>query len=549
MGEFEKKVLDMAPVVKDVYEDFKHILIWENADKNGSYWQRLAAELGAVSAWEKEGGERRILVSDSDNLLRKAAMALAADWRDEQWQQAELEGAWSWEDDEDEENDKPHLMQIDIPSYKISDQAGKVSAKDDVLFLGLHEGILTEEYRRMILSCKAGCSYVGIRKELLTTPFIMSLIYEGNYEVLELPEVGKDSLAEFAAELLEACGKSDAVKKKDLQMAVSMLQKKRGTGLSERDIARFLDMAETENWDFQKVLHYETMRTWNDLEKMLGLEELKKLARRRIALFHGAQRNPLLQERGRHYLFVGNPGTGKTEGARFLHEVLMAEGCVGGRFVMASREEIVGSYVGQTAPKVAELFQKAAGGVLFIDEAGFFLERGSGGYIHEAMKEFVRFMELRRDVTVIFALYPGEKNEFLHLDAGLTSRISQVVEFPDYDVDMLCKIGEGMWKEQGYLPERGSRSLVETFLTAQKKGLKECFGNAREMRKLVELSIEEAELRLMEEEAESPKKGLIRMKKQDISNAAKALAGRTEKKESEFGFQSQQEPMVRCEAV
>ena len=184
------------------------------------------------------------------------------------------------------------------------------------------------------------------------------------------------------------------------------------------------------------------------------------------------------------YLFTGSRGTGKTTCAQLLAGIMAEKGISNAAFIMASRADIVGKYVGHTAAKVSELFEKARGGILFVDEAGFFLNESSGGFIQEAIKEFVRFMELYPDVTVIFAMYEREASEFLKLDEGLSSRISRMVEFEDFSDRELQDICMHMIREKGYAVARNSIKPAFGYIAKMRE--EKNFGNARDVRKLVE---------------------------------------------------------------
>ena len=117
-----------------------------------------------------------------------------------------------------------------------------------------------------------------------------------------------------------------------------------------------------------------------------------------------------------------------------------------------------------------------------MDEAGFFLKDSDRGFTGEALKEFVRYMENYPDVTVIFAMYEHEMQDFLALDEGLSSRIARKVQFADYSTEELMEICQSMLREKGYGIDEMAREYVRGYLA----GRDEDFGNARGVRKLVE---------------------------------------------------------------
>ena len=195
---------------------------------------------------------------------------------------------------------------------------------------------------------------------------------------------------------------------------------------------------------------------------------------------------------------------------------------------------MIGKYVGHTAPRVAKKFEEARGGVLFVDEAGFFLNRESGGFIDEAVKEFVRFMEIFPDVTVVFAMYEDEVAEFLGLDEGLSSRISQVVHFADYTTDELWKIAQQMLVAQGYQMAKTCQKYFRDYIEERKKST--YFGNAREVRKLMEACVRMVGLRhLRAKRAEEMEDMTVRCV--DMRGAVKRLSmEKTNRKPQVFGF-------------
>ena len=180
---------------------------------------------------------------------------------------------------------------------------------------------------------------------------------------------------------------------------------------------------------------------------------------------------------------------------------------------------------------------KARGGVLFVDEAGFFLNTDSGGYVAEAMKEFVRFMELYPDVTVIFAMYEREADGFLKLDEGLSSRISRMIAFEDYSDEELGNIFVSMLKKRGYAISRKSCDRALDYLV-KLRGRKN-FGNAREVRKIVESIIVMHSVRLNSDNTKrtdgKTAENVISM--EDVTEGIRRLEKHPVRKNS-FGFQS-----------
>ena len=128
---------------------------------------------------------------------------------------------------------------------------------------------------------------------------------------------------------------------------------------------------------------------------MTGLIEPKRMVRESVAYLKETARNPRLLTADVHnnLIFCGNPGTGKTSVAGIYARALAENGARNGVLENASRQDLIGKFVGHTAARIASKFEEARGGVLFIDEAGFFINRESGGFVSEALKELVRYME------------------------------------------------------------------------------------------------------------------------------------------------------------
>lgn len=229
--------------------------------------------------------------------------------------------------------------------------------------------------------------------------------------------------------------------------------------------------------------------TRRELMDMVGLTEAKAVINDMIA---AAKLQNLRKSWGikdptasRHMLFTGNPGSAKTTVARIVAKILAEEEIISEyKLVECGRANLVGKYVGHTAPLVRRKFKEAKGGVLFIDEA-YALVEDHHSYGDEAINTIVQEMENRRDdVIVILAGYPDKMAEFLEKNEGLKSRIAFHVNFPDYTIEELSQILARMCRQRGYeLTEAAKEKCSEIFTTAIQEA---DYGNGRFVRNLLE---------------------------------------------------------------
>jgi probable Rubsico expression protein CbbX len=198
-------------------------------------------------------------------------------------------------------------------------------------------------------------------------------------------------------------------------------------------------------------------------------------ARRNLGLTAGA---PSL-----HMCFTGNPGTGKTTVALRMADILHRLGYIRkNHLVSVTRDDLVGQYIGHTAPKTKDVLKRAMGGVLFIDEA-YYLYRPENerDYGQEAIEILLQIMENQReDLVVILAGYRTRMDTFFQSNPGMASRIAHHIDFPDYDADELLAIAERMTARLDYRLDAGAREALREYIALRLA--RPHFANARSIR-------------------------------------------------------------------
>lgn len=248
---------------------------------------------------------------------------------------------------------------------------------------------------------------------------------------------------------------------------------------------------------------------FRELRKLTGLREVSELARELTALVevqrrrraHGLRVEPLVF----HMVFTGNPGTGKTTVARILGRLFKGLGVLPqGHLVEVERADLVGEYIGHTAQKTREQLKKAMGGILFVDEAYALARGGEKDFGKEAVDTLVKAMEDHRDqLVVILAGYRVEMESFLRMNPGLRSRCPIHIDFPDYTTSELLEIARQMAAERQYRLSPGVERRLSRLLEERRLLRGPTFGNAREVRNLLEAAIRRQAVRLVRQERTS----------------------------------------------
>ncbi|MCX5379874.1 right-handed parallel beta-helix repeat-containing protein [Streptomyces sp. NBC_00091] len=231
------------------------------------------------------------------------------------------------------------------------------------------------------------------------------------------------------------------------------------------------------------------------LDALVGLDSVKREVRALTDMIEVGRRR---QQAGlkaasvrRHLVFTGSPGTGKTTVARLYGEILASLGVLErGHLVEVSRVDLVGEHIGSTAIRTQEAFDRARGGVLFIDEAYALAPEDSGrDFGREAIDTLVKLMEDHRDaVVVIVAGYTAEMDRFLTVNPGVASRFSRTITFGDYGPQELLRIVEQQAEEHEYRLGEGTGKALLAYFTELPKG--PAFGNGRTARQTFEAMVE-----------------------------------------------------------
>jgi hypothetical protein len=244
----------------------------------------------------------------------------------------------------------------------------------------------------------------------------------------------------------------------------------------------------------------------NRLESMTGLESVKSEIGRLADFLKLSQKRSgfkTSEDLNIHMVFTGNPGSGKSTVARLVGEIYRELGLLGsGHLVEVDRSGLVAGYVGQTAIKTKEKIEESLGGVLFIDEA-YTLMRGDGfnadSFGQEAIDTLLKAMEdYRGKFAVVFSGYPNEMDSFLESNPGLKSRLSNVIQFPDFSIDELLIIAKEFATASGFsLSEGGLKSLTQRLIAGKLEP--RTFGNARAARNLLERGFKRQAERLLKD--------------------------------------------------
>lgn len=256
------------------------------------------------------------------------------------------------------------------------------------------------------------------------------------------------------------------------------------------------------------------------LESLVGLSEVKEIVKKLIAFVKMRQE---MEEAGRvteplvlNMEFVGNPGTAKTSVARMIAGILSELGLLSSKeMIEVGRANLISRYVGQTAEQVKDIFERAKGKLLFIDEAYSLLDQNENSYGDEALSTIVQQMENhRKDTVVIFAGYPDKMEELFERNPGMRSRVPFKIHFKDYKPDEMVKITEMEADKKGFsISERAKERMKSICLMAEGKVE---LGNGRFCRNMVEQAILSYALRNYGEEGSEEREKSYELQEEDF---------------------------------
>lgn len=292
--------------------------------------------------------------------------------------------------------------------------------------------------------------------------------------------------------------------------------------------------------DFKLLVEENRNRPLEKLDRLIGLHSLKDELKTQAAFVKLQQ---MRRDSGLptvpiqlHSVFTGNPGTGKTTVAKIYAEILKENGFLKrGHLVIASRADLVASYVGQTAEKTRKKVRDALGGVLFIDEAYSLLSTSGGDFGKEAIETLVDEMTRHNEnLVIVLAGYPKQMDALLEFNPGLRSRFKKFFHFPDYNTEELLEIMINYAETYQYKLSGDATNYILESLNGRQVS-----GNGRLAANLIEEAIQAQSLRLslMEDIASADADVLSRLELADIKAALQKINGEKESEgKSEFGL-------------
>ena len=280
---------------------------------------------------------------------------------------------------------------------------------------------------------------------------------------------------------------------------VKKLSNKELSMIEEEDIKKIIATKSKIKVDvgIDEQLLKDTMR---ELNSLIGLDKIKTEIYELVKLvrYYRETGKDVLNKFSLHTIFTGNPGTGKTTLARIMAKIYKSLGLLErGHVVETGRDGLIAGYVGQTALKTKEKIDEAMGGVLFIDEAYALSSGGKNSFGGEAIEVILKNMEDKRgEFAIIAAGYPDNMDRFLKSNPGLMSRFDRTLHFTDYDAKTLYNIAAFMFSLEHLKIDKKAETHLRNYIKTLYKQRDKYFGNAREIRKIIEQTVKKQNLRM-----------------------------------------------------
>lgn len=364
-----------------------------------------------------------------------------------------------------------------------------------------------EEVLEGITNHLEGCDnmFLLIPRNNVSNHFVEHLVFQYGFKVCTIKE---PSLAQLHSLFLDLAPEAGLVIKEEVQIkdVIQKLKCYRTAFFWEKDLERLIlavkqkvNEKQAGKEDFNLYYYNGEKKSGEEqLRELIGQEKAKEDILRITALMRYTMK---LREKYEdktefyhNFCFAGPPGTGKTQMARIAAKILEEYGISNGKYKEVSKEHLTAGYLGQTPIKIAKLFDEVRGGVLFIDEAGSLVTDDRDSYTKEAISALVRHMENDSSTTVILATYQDEMDRLLSSDPGLKSRITRVINFQPYSQEEFWKIFCFMAGKNHLTVDKDAQEEVYRYINLCADN-NPGFGNAREMRKLLQASMEELSIR------------------------------------------------------
>lgn len=495
-------VLGANKLAEEVTEDEEDDVFWDlESEEEDVYWEQESEEDDMYWEMESEEEQNRFLVLEESYFTKETS---------EEQMMMQL-----WKQMMEMEQTESILSHIDSVFIECGDPMNRM----------LPEKIRNLNQKIVIL---------WVQGTKWNARLLERFVFEQGFRIIKVKTPGKPYYYKLFKEYLKLCGEPCEDTDR-IRALTERLMHYRNQYFQERDIFRYIDTAVDNMRDRDgkclaeedfKLPYIRTGHTAKQrLENMIGLGDVKKQIEKICAFQILCDRKSREDQKMKHMhnnlIFAGGPGTGKSEAALAYSEILSEERVTNGNFVKAAKSDIIGKYVGHTAPKVKKLFDDADGGILFIDEAGSLTMNDE--FTKEAVTELVRYMEERPQTIVIFASYPDKIEEFLSLDVGLRSRISRVIMFPSYSCDELVRIMHRMETEYGCRVGKECEPLIKNYLEQLRTIRKTAFGNAREVRKLLEAAYQNYSVRALKRKQKTGAEPDYILRKRDFTEAVQEL--------------------------